>query len=475
MPEIVTRARRHAGAHPGRPLLHQGGDGRDRRGLRRRALRALLLPRLLARRLRHARRPARARRARRPGRPAVRAARATTTATSPPARSTPRSPTRRAASPAVEAAYAGRDGVDARRPRRAHRHRRGLVVQPARLQHRAAAAAQRRGAGRARRWPRCGTRYWGWSAGRRTRRGRGGAAFAARGGIRCARPPLGLRSRPRAARNGRPRGWGAVGWAPCAGPPTARTGGRGSAAWLADRPGQEQARTSSAAEHGVVVAGVEQLEAALLVGQVGDEVGQGYARPAHGQFGRHPQGQGQPGALLRQHLGGGGIVVDPGADQRAQKGDGVGRGEHVQGQPHGAVAGYETTQRVTARDHRDAGGGAGQERAHLLHGRGVVEQHEHPPLVPAPCGRRRPARRCRAGSRGSARPRPGGTRPGRRWPRPACPDRTHAGRCRAGRRGTGAGPVAPTVRPARSCPRPRFLGSRDQRGAALTGPPPPAA
>ena len=65
------RARRHAGAHPRRPLVHQAGDGRDRRGVRRRALRALLLPRLLARRLRHAGRPARARRARRVGRPAV--------------------------------------------------------------------------------------------------------------------------------------------------------------------------------------------------------------------------------------------------------------------------------------------------------------------------------------------------------------------------------------------------------------------
>ena len=32
------RARRHAGAHPGRPLVHQAGDGRDRRRLRRRAL-----------------------------------------------------------------------------------------------------------------------------------------------------------------------------------------------------------------------------------------------------------------------------------------------------------------------------------------------------------------------------------------------------------------------------------------------------
>ena len=55
------RERRHAGAHAGRALVHQAGDGRDRRDLRRRALRALLLPRQLARRLRFDRGAVRAR------------------------------------------------------------------------------------------------------------------------------------------------------------------------------------------------------------------------------------------------------------------------------------------------------------------------------------------------------------------------------------------------------------------------------
>ena len=55
------RARRHADPQPRRSLVHQAGDGRDRRGLRRRALGALLLPRQLPRRLRHHRRAARAR------------------------------------------------------------------------------------------------------------------------------------------------------------------------------------------------------------------------------------------------------------------------------------------------------------------------------------------------------------------------------------------------------------------------------
>ena len=69
--EIVTRARRHPGPHQGGPLRDQGPDGRDERDLRRRALRPLLLPRLLARRLRHARGAARARRARGAGAPAL--------------------------------------------------------------------------------------------------------------------------------------------------------------------------------------------------------------------------------------------------------------------------------------------------------------------------------------------------------------------------------------------------------------------
>ena len=53
------RARRHPDPHPGRPQLHQAGDGRDRRRLRRRALGPLLLPRELPGRLRLHRRPRR--------------------------------------------------------------------------------------------------------------------------------------------------------------------------------------------------------------------------------------------------------------------------------------------------------------------------------------------------------------------------------------------------------------------------------
>ena len=145
VPELVARARRHAGAHPGRALLHQGDDGRDRRGLRRRAQRALLLPRLLARRLRDAGRAAHAGRAGRDRPAAVGAARRLPALRRSAARSTPRSPTRPPSLAAVEAAYAGRDGRRGRPPRRAHRHHRRLVVQRPPVQHRAAAAPQRRG------------------------------------------------------------------------------------------------------------------------------------------------------------------------------------------------------------------------------------------------------------------------------------------------------------------------------------------
>ena len=102
------RARRHPGPDPGRALLHQGHDGRDRRGLRRRAQRPLLLPRLLARRLRHARRAARPRRPGRDRPPAERAARGYERY-SPPARSTPPSPTsgRRRRAPGVVRRPAG--------------------------------------------------------------------------------------------------------------------------------------------------------------------------------------------------------------------------------------------------------------------------------------------------------------------------------------------------------------------------------
>ena len=128
-----SRARRQPGAHPGRPLVHQGRDGRDRRGVRRRALGALLLPGLLARRLRHARRAARAGRARRARRraplssllAAVRPLRRS------PARSTRRWPTRRGSTrgrarrtPAATASTVDHlDGLTV--------DRRRLVVQPA--------------------------------------------------------------------------------------------------------------------------------------------------------------------------------------------------------------------------------------------------------------------------------------------------------------------------------------------------------
>ena len=51
VPEVIAENGGVGGPHPGRPLLHQRDDGRDRGGVRRRALRALLLRRQLPGRL----------------------------------------------------------------------------------------------------------------------------------------------------------------------------------------------------------------------------------------------------------------------------------------------------------------------------------------------------------------------------------------------------------------------------------------
>ncbi len=138
------RARRGAGAHPGRALVHQGGDGRDRRRVRRRALGALLLPRLLAGRHRHARRAARARRARRQRLPlsGLTADYERYAASGEINSAVADVPGRTAA---VEEAFGERDGATRGPPRRPDRVAAGRqLVQPAPVQHRAAAAAERR-------------------------------------------------------------------------------------------------------------------------------------------------------------------------------------------------------------------------------------------------------------------------------------------------------------------------------------------
>ncbi len=61
VPEVIAGHGRPRRAHPRGPLVHQGRDGPPRRRLRRRAQRALLLPRLLVRRHRDARGDARPR------------------------------------------------------------------------------------------------------------------------------------------------------------------------------------------------------------------------------------------------------------------------------------------------------------------------------------------------------------------------------------------------------------------------------
>ena len=76
VPEVILEMGGTPDPVPGRALVHQAGDGRDRRGVRWRALGALLLPRQLARRLRDHRRADGARAAQPHRGAAVRAAQA---------------------------------------------------------------------------------------------------------------------------------------------------------------------------------------------------------------------------------------------------------------------------------------------------------------------------------------------------------------------------------------------------------------
>ena len=143
-----ARARRQAGADPGRALLHQGADGRDRSRVRRRALRALLLPGLLARRLRDAGGAAR------PGcagrdRPAALGAAAPVLPPRRQRRDQLRGrTTSRPSSTSSSRPGRGRDGVEVDHLDGLTRQPRRLVVQCSRVQHRAPAAAERRGHGR---------------------------------------------------------------------------------------------------------------------------------------------------------------------------------------------------------------------------------------------------------------------------------------------------------------------------------------
>jgi hypothetical protein len=66
-----------------------------------------------------------------------------------------------------------------------------------------------------------------------------------------------------------------------------------------------------------IAARVEEVEAAVLVAQVVEQVGQARASTGRGEFGRDPKGQRQPGAALRECGGRVRVGVDPPADERA--------------------------------------------------------------------------------------------------------------------------------------------------------------
>ena len=142
VPEVI---REHGGTPVRTRVGHsfiKAGDGRDRRRVRRRALGALLLPRQLPGRLRAHRRACSCSSSCRVRACRCRSCASRSSATPTPARSTPRSTTRTRSIERGRRRSTRRRAGPARRP---HRRLRRLVVQPAPVEHRAAAAPQPRG------------------------------------------------------------------------------------------------------------------------------------------------------------------------------------------------------------------------------------------------------------------------------------------------------------------------------------------
>jgi hypothetical protein len=101
-----------------------------------------------------------------------------------------------------------------------------------------------------------------------------------------------------------------------------------------------------------------------------------------GQVGRgDPQRQRQIPAhrgKLRGRLGLGSHAVL--AEELCQQADRLTWGEHVQGQPAGAVAGDQPAEPVAAGHHHQAAGRTRDERSDLAGVAGVVQHHQHPPV-----------------------------------------------------------------------------------------------
>ena len=143
-----------------------------------------------------------------------------------------------------------------------------------------------------------------------------------------------------------------------------------------------------AADRGALIAArVKQVKPSLLIGQLGGELVEPTVRARRGEFGGHPRRERQPRALPGKRRRRGRFGIHAAADQRPQQRHGVLRRQHVEVEPPCPVPCDESHERITAGHHDQAGRAAGQQRPHLLHARGVVKHHEHPPPVEqAPIG-----------------------------------------------------------------------------------------
>ncbi len=131
---------------------------------------------------------------------------------------------------------------------------------------------------------------------------------------------------------------------------------------------------------GAGVAGhVEQIEAALLVVQVREQVGRCHLRVGGGEFGGDPQRQRQALAALGERDGRRDVRVHARADQGAQQRDRLRHGEHVELDPARTIARHQAGEVVTAGHQDETRRRARKQRAYLVGPVRVVQHHKHPP------------------------------------------------------------------------------------------------
>ena len=177
------------------------------------------------------------------------------------------------------------------------------------------------------------------------------------------------------------------------------------------------------------VAGLERVQPAPGVAQFGGQFGQRALGPAGRAADRDAQGQREAGAggddlVRRLRLGRGPVLAEPAYEHLAR----LGVAEHVERERHRPLGGHQPGHLVAAGHHDQGARRAGQQRAHLGHVAGVVQDDQHPLAVEQAAEQGGPALRCRPGSGTAARPaRRGRTAAPRPAPSAGWPDPDRAG------------------------------------------------